>query len=85
MRGQPSQGPDAPAIQTLVRGDRPVLLFCRALGRPYVLLGRLSLVAHDAATRPVRFLWQLLDAPALRAGPHADAFAALTATTGTSV
>ena len=64
-------------MQGLIRGTKPVLLFIRPLGQPYLFCGRLALVAHDAAVRPMRFLWQLVDVDAVRTGPEGAAFQAL--------
>lgn len=74
---QPSQTEASPAIQGLLSGDRAVLLFCRPLGQPYLYCGQLTLVVHDATARPMRFVWELRDVDALRAGPGSDAFDAV--------
>lgn len=52
-----------------------VLLFCRLPDEPYLCCGRLALRAVDLAARPLRFLWQLCDAPVLR---ETEAFTAMT-------
>ena len=74
---QPSQTEASPAIQGLLSSDRPVMLFCRPLGQSYLYCGQLTMVAHDATARPMRFVWELRDVDALRAGPSAGAFEAI--------
>ncbi|CAM9497969.1 unnamed protein product [Ectocarpus fasciculatus] len=46
-----------------------VLLFCRLPNEPYVFCGRLGYSKHWAGERPVRFVWQLLDAAGLTKRP----------------
>jgi len=45
----------------------PLLLFCRLPGDPYVSCGRLGLREFAAEERPMRFVFELLDAAALEA------------------
>ncbi len=87
--------PDAPIIQRIAGGDaagRPSLhLFCRAtcqgggaahaaaaaLG--YVYFGRLRYLRHDAAARPIAFVFHLLDHAAGHREPDMRALLALAA------
>lgn len=50
-----------------------VLLFCRLPGEPYVCCGRLSYVKHVAGRQPLKFVWKLEDAPALKGQPDFEA------------
>jgi hypothetical protein len=53
--------------QRLLDLRTPVALFCRFPGEPYIFLGRLRHVSSDMGARPLRFLWELLDADRMAA------------------
>ena len=46
-----------------------VLLMCRLPGEPYVCCGTLGYVSHVPGNRPLKFVWKLRDAPAMRGKP----------------
>jgi len=48
----------------------PVHLFCRMEGDTYTYCGRLKALNHEENKRPMKFTFQLLDAPLLRVSPH---------------
>ena len=54
-----------PVVQRLTSTNETVLLFCRLPGEPYICCGRLAYVSHVPSRRPLKFLWKLLDLPAL--------------------
>lgn len=47
-------------------GGDAVLLFSRLPGEPYVFCGRLAYMSHVPRQRPVKFAWELRDAPEMR-------------------
>merc|ERR1711904_108916 len=69
---------ETPVVQRLLRltskreGDDssrerdPVLLFCRREGEPYIFCGRTALDHFDAESRPLKFIWKLVDNEVLR-------------------
>ena len=46
--------------------ERRLLLFCRLPGEQYVCCGRLGYVSHVPDRQPLKFVWRLLDLPALQ-------------------
>jgi len=70
--GQRHHTPEHPTIRKMV-GDGPaavpVVLCIRAEGCPYVYCGRVRAAAVDAAHRPLKVVWRLEDAAALRRSP----------------
>ena len=49
------------------RSGTCVLLFCRLPQEEYVYCGKLGYCRHSATSRPMKFVWRLLDFAALRA------------------
>jgi hypothetical protein len=43
-----------------------VLLFCRLPGERYIYCGKLGYCRHSATSRPMKFVWRLLDFAALK-------------------
>ncbi len=57
--------PAADAAHAAPPSNEAILLFCRLPGEPYVHCGRLALQSLDERHAPLRFVWRLLDAPAM--------------------
>jgi hypothetical protein len=71
------QNEGTPVVQRLLatadKAADEVLLFCRLQGEPYVCCGRLAYDSHVPRRQPLKFVWRLRDAAAVRGQPAFDA------------
>lgn len=66
---------ETPVIKRLLNSKTnsdDIILWCRFMdgsqAQPYICLGRLTYVSHTPGTRPLEFVWELLDYDKLQAG-----------------